>query len=330
MKFTKSTVAVLLAVAHATLLAASAFAAPVTPPAAGDIFLGVRASGGQGSGTSYIINVGNDSAFRGAAAGSILDLGSIDADLSSAFGSNWKTRADLSWGVFGTRNQANPTLYGSRAQSPFGSSAVAYPALDQSGRAATNTEIVSLLDAYSSLESTGNAKAAKQSNNPVAGSYNYQVGTAGTSDFGSLSQWTSIEGNFANGATRTALDLFRYSGNTSTGVNTAERLGAFSISSAGGVSFLAGPVVNKVQLLSSTVSVQEDAGTAAITAERLGDGSANAINVTFEITDGTAEAGTDFTLPSSLTLNFAANETTKIISVPLTNRTGFYGTRNFT
>lgn len=317
----------------ATLLltAGAAHSAPVVTPAAGDIFLGVRVTGGTGSGTSYIVNIGNDSTFRNATAGTVLDLGTLGTDLTETFGSNWHSRSDLYWGVFGTRNQANPVVYGSREQSRFGSSSAGFPPLALAARTSTNTQIISFIDAYANLEATtDNAKAAKQINNATSASYNYQVATEGTSDFGGLSGWTSIEGNFNNGARRTALDLFRYAGNTSTGINTAERLGSFTITSNGSVSFLAGPVQNKVQIVNDTVAIQEDGSSAVINLERLGDSNATPITVTFSVTDGTATAGFDYTAPVSLSVDFATNEVSKSVAVPVINRTGFNGTRSFT
>lgn len=314
------------------LLAVGALqAAPVTPPAAGDIFLGVRVTGGTGSGTSYIVNVGNDTAFRNATAGTVLNLGSLAADLTETFGDDWHTRSDLSWGLFGSRNQTNSVTYGSRTQSPFGSSSPGFAAQSLASRSSTNTQIISLIDAYTALQATANnPKAAKQTNVANSSSYNFQVATEGTTDFGGLSGWTSIEGNFALGARRTALDLFRYSGNTGTGVDSVERLGSLEITSGGALSFLAGPVLNKVQIINDTVAIQEDGGNAVIQLERLGDSNATPISVIFSVTDGTASAGNDFTAPVSLTVNFAADETTKTISVPVINRTGFFGTRTFT
>lgn len=317
-----------LSLAAAALLAGPLHAATVTTPAAGDIFLGVRASGGQGSGTSLIVNVGSDSAFRTATAGTTLPLGNVSADLVATYGAGWATRSDLNWGFFGSRNQANPVVYASRAQSPFGSSAAAYPALTVDSRAATNTQIISVIDAYSSLDASASGpKAALQSNKANASSYNYQVATEGTTDFGSLSRWTTIEGNFALGADNTALDLFRLAGTTS---DTVERLGSFSITSDGALSFLAGPVIDLVRVASVATTVQEDAGTVTVIFQRLGDHNGSPISATFGISNGTAQAGVDFTTPASLTVNFAANESNASVVIPVANRTGFHGNRSFT
>lgn len=185
--------------------------ATVTVPDNGDIFLGVRASGGQGSGVSLLVNIGDDTTFRNATGGSTLSLANVGTELSAAFGANWSTRSDLSWAFFGARNQTNPVTYSTRAQSPVGLPAPSFPAQDLSQRTATKNQIISVVDAYGLLDAfNGNANAALQTNALNSGSYSFQVGSTGTSDFGSLSQWVSIEGDFGAGASGTVLDFFRY------------------------------------------------------------------------------------------------------------------------
>lgn len=306
-------------------------AAQVVAPAPGDIFLGVRAVDGQSSGISYIVNIGNDSTFRTAGAGTVLSLANIGADLTAIFGVNWHSRSDLYWGVFGTRNQTNPVTYGSREQSPFGSSSAGFAAQNLTARSSTNTQLVSVISGYASLQATdNNPKAAAQTNASNSASYSFQTGTAGTTDFGSLSNWATIEGNFGAGAGRTALDLFRYSGNTSTGVNSVERLGAFSLTSSGALSFLAGPVPEQVQVTAETLSVAENAGTLSIGFERFGDTVATSgATATVTVTGGTAVAGTDFTLPGSLTVNFVPGQSLASLSIPILNRVGYHGSRSF-
>ena len=196
-------------------------------------------------------------------------------------------------------------------------------------RSVTNSQIISVLDAYNNLTaSANNSKAGQQTNSTASSSYAAQVGTAGTSDFGSLSGWSSIEDSFANGSGATALDLFRFA--SVSGSDVVQRIGSFSISSGGAVSFLAGPPINKVQVAASTVSVQENAGSVVVSFQRLGDGTTAASDVTFSLSPGTATAGTDYTVPNSLTVSFAANQTSATASIPVINRTGFHGPRSFT
>lgn len=82
----------------------------------------------------------------------------------------------------------------------------------------------------------------------------------------------------------------------------------FSVNSVGQVSFDA-----------SSYTVNEDAGTATITARRTG-GSDGRITVNYATGDGTATAGSDYTAASG-TLTFNDGETTKTFTVPITNDT---------
>lgn len=313
--------------ASALLALQAAVAAPVTAPADGDIFLGVRASGGQGSGVSYLAKVANDTALRSAAPGSPVSLGNYAADLEATFGSNWQTRSDLFWGFFGARNSASPSVYASRAQSPVGTPAGDFNALATNARVATKNQIISVVTAYQGLQATtGNAAAGVQTNNSSSGSYNQQI-AGGTTSFGTLSQWTDIEGNFGAGAAGTALDLFRLSGTTQQG-DVVNRIGTFSITNTGALSFSAAPVLNQVTLKQIQYSVQEDATSVTVTFVRSGDLTA-AGTATFAVNGGTAVAGTDYTAPANLQVSFAANEAEASVVIPVANRTGYIGSRAF-
>lgn len=306
----------------------SAVAAPVTSPSDGDIFLGFRASGGQGSGVSYIVNIGNDATFRNATPGQTLSLSTLGTDLEATFGANWHSRGDVYWGFFGARNVVNPPVYASRAQVPVGTAAADFPALATNARTATKNQIVSVITAYKELQATGsNAAAAVQTNASTAGSYNFQI-TGGTTSFGTLSQWTDIEGNFGAGASGSALDLFRLSGSSAQG-DVVNRLGTFSITSGGAVSFVAGAVINQVVLKQITYAVAEDAGTVTLTFVRSGDLSA-ASTATFSLADGSAEAGIDYTVPGVSVVSFEAEESEATVVVDVLNRPGYFGSRTFT
>lgn len=218
----------------------SSFAATVTAPAVGDLFVAFRASGGQGASTSYIVNIGNDLTYRNAAAGSSIDIsvpGNISADLVATYGVNWSSRTDLFWGVFGARQSVSSSVYASKERDTPGSATSAWPALTQTARNATATsviDVISGINGFTGSESTANSSVAVlQPNASSASSYNFQVSTAGTTDFGSLSQWSSIEGDFGSGASGSVLDIYRIAGSDSTLV------GSFSINSSGTLHFTA-------------------------------------------------------------------------------------------
>lgn len=214
--------------------------ATLTTPAPGTLFLGFRAAGGQGASTSYLVSIGSDLTYRNATPNTsftVSGLGDIGADLVAAYGSNWHSREDLFWGVFGVRNTVSSTVYGSRAQSPVGTLSAPWPSLDATARNGTASAITSVLEGtggYTGSESTANSPVATlQPNSAQASSYNKQVATQGTTDFGSLSQWGDIEDSFDSGASGTALDLYRIA---STGVT---RTGTFTIDTAGTLTFAA-------------------------------------------------------------------------------------------
>ncbi|MDP3850451.1 MAG: hypothetical protein Q8Q59_08115 [Luteolibacter sp.] len=233
----------LFALASGIIGTASSFGALVVTPQAGDIFLGVRATGGIGSTTSYLVNLGNDLTFRNATPGSTttLTLGNLGADLAAQYGAGWFAREDLQWGIFGLKNSASPTVYASQERGDPGVQGTPWPALNNTARSNAASNLASVIDGvfgYRNLEATANSTVAGfQTNASGLDRYATQVGTAGTTDFGSLSQWSSIEGTIG-GAEASVLDFYRISGSSITPV---QYLGNFGISNTGSISFTAVP-----------------------------------------------------------------------------------------
>lgn len=230
----------------ATLSAVSslALADSVPNPASNDVFIGFRASGGDGASSSYLVKVGTYSQLNAVPTGSSITLntlGDLGTDLTGTYGATWHTRGDLFWGAFGIGSSSSAIVYSSRERSPVNTASTAWPNLTDITRSSTFSQINSTLNSiggYRSSTATANsAYATFQTNFSGAASYNYQVATAGTSDFGSVSQWSSIEGDFGDGASGTALDLYRI---TTSGVT---RLGYFTISTAGLITYT-NPAVN--------------------------------------------------------------------------------------
>jgi hypothetical protein len=231
----------LLALAGSTFGITSLTAATVTAPVSGDLFLAFRASGGTGGSTSYLVNLGQASQFANAAPDSTITLssiGNIGADLVATYGAGWNTRADLFWGIFGATDSVNPTLYASQEQS--GTDATAWPQLTQQARTSVKTEIFSVtsgVNGYLGSDATANSPVGVlQANSGQASSYNFQV-TGGATDFGSQSQWSSIEGDFGDGVANTTLDLYRLR-NASP---TVSLLGSFNLDNSGNLTFTAVP-----------------------------------------------------------------------------------------
>lgn len=238
--------------ATAALAITPAFAATVANPVNNDIFLGVRATGGVGGSSSVLVNLGPYSAFSNQETSNpyttvALDaIGDIGADLVATFGANWNTRGDVQWGIFGRSSSGLVITYGSREQTSPGTVGEAWAVQDQTARNSASSAIGSVLTGtggYRNSNATLNsAFATVQSNSGQASSYAFQVGTAGTTDFGSLSGWGSIEGNFGNGVSGTALDLFKFYATDGTGLtDSVTSPGFFTISNSGGLSFTAVP-----------------------------------------------------------------------------------------
>jgi len=76
---------------------------------AGNIFLGFRASGGTGAANSFVFNLGNFANLtivgNGGSPQQVVDLGS---ELTTVFGSDWYTRSQVKWGIFGMESSKLP------------------------------------------------------------------------------------------------------------------------------------------------------------------------------------------------------------------------------
>lgn len=221
-----------------TLMGSLPAEAVVVPnPVSNDIFVSFRASGGVGGSTSYIVNLGPASQFTQSTALTIFSGLGIGADLNANFGSDWYTRTDVYWSIYGHNTNSNdPILYGSRERVDNAVRTDPYAALDLNSRQNTDTQIVSVIELgyRGSTATANNPLGTFQANSSAASSYNFQVATEGTSDFGSLSGWTTIEGSFGSGDS--VLDLWRYAGSGTT------YRGNFTIDSAGVISFNAAAV----------------------------------------------------------------------------------------
>lgn len=232
----------LLALAVFTSGIVSSQAAVVAQPTEGDVFIGFRATAGDGSSSSYVVNLGQYSQFSGQAAGTTVNLsgiGDIGSDLVAIFGSGWNTSSSVKWGIFGRNDTGTVSLYASREQSTVGTTGAAWATRSLSQRQSTSARIGAVLygtNGYNGSQATANSTVAVLQNNVVSGgaAYTYQV-TNGATDFGSTSGWSDIEGDFGSGVAGTALDLFQIN---SAGVTTP---GFFSIGSGGTLSFTAVP-----------------------------------------------------------------------------------------
>ena len=326
----------LLALAGGALVAQSAIAGSVTYHD-GDLLLGFRASGGTGSSNDLVVDLGQASTLAGYTSQQVLSIGNIGADLSSNFGSGWASRSDLFWSVAGTAGQAavgsDPahTLYVTTQQAVPGVQSLARVRANYAAQSGPTNKITSLGGSYVATagvanSSTANSTVAVLQPTSVANSYASLQSTAS-----SYGYFTPVaEGTFGSGVNGSLLDLYQLQPSSS--AVAGNYVGRFSIDGTGALTFTPASLVgvNTVQLGASTYSVSEAdvSGQVTVTVQRSGD-LLSATSVTVATADGTAIAGTDYT-STTQTVNFGVGDTSKTVSIPVVNRSGYQGNRNFT
>lgn len=210
--------------------------------------MGIRATGGTGSGTTYVVNLGQASTYRDAAGVDAfnpltLNLGNIGADLAATFGANWASRTDLNWGIAGTSSNTitvggDPvaTVYLSRSQTSPSNIPTA-PTIDsETLRLGVSSRMVGAADTFDSYEQSLNSTVAVfQGSTDPNGWRSYMAtgspqsgNTPGNTDFGA---GINIEATPAR-----QLALFRLSDNSAGSYE-----GYFSIASNGVVTFVPEP-----------------------------------------------------------------------------------------
>ena len=240
----------------------------------GDLILGFQAAAGDGSGSTYVYNLGASTGFRnGTSTGQIANL---KADLDGLFGEGWFSRNDVYWGIAGVRDPSGSgsvsvvngdpraTIYISRPAAVPGSSIP----WDLAPSSATDSaETISVANAISSMQGgfvtiTGETVVTPENRrSPIAGS----GGRAAIQATGQNNTWEEYNplnesangpafGGFLIGgvqarlgapAASSHLDLYRLLGRSSasatpnTPVGDGLLVGTFSLNAAGIVSFSA-------------------------------------------------------------------------------------------
>jgi len=247
----------LLAIAGTVALAASASAQTVTYTN-GDLLVGFRASGGVGSDTTFVYNLGSSVSYRDGLFSGV--RANVGTQLSATYGADWYTRSDVSWGVIGAVNNLNPqldttvvngdpgsTLYASKAATGIQTSTAW-----GSGTAFTRSQVVSAATQVVSFTHTGSQVAgtfAFQTAAANTGGLGAFVNTSATNDYANyttpsadFSLFTGgIEGTFGTSTEFAYLDLYRVLASTS-GASPTGTVGrgsyetTFSINSAGQIS----------------------------------------------------------------------------------------------
>ncbi len=341
------------AVAALMLAAPSLHAA--LPYADGDLILGFRATGGDGGTTSYEVNIGSAAQFVGAASFAVDLGGDIVADLEDIYGLEWNTRPDVFWSISGTQFTAangfsNRTVFASKAEVTPGTQSTPWNRVTLSTQQPVALRVKALGETgYSAgttattpgqIESLTNSKALIQDNG-AANSYASHMPGGSNSTTGSAYQFFvngafGIENTFENGTNGSVIDLYQLTSAAPALVGTPSTfLGAFRFSDTGVLTFSPNPAdfapppaPAEVALSSATYSVQEDGVNAVITLNRTVNTN-SVFSVNLSTTDGTAVATTDFTSQTNVAVQFNSGDTTKMVNIPIVDRTDFQGNRAF-
>ncbi len=251
---TKTMSAVLLAIAGAAAFLPSTTSAAIVY-ADGDLILGFRATGNQGATTDYLVDLGSASSILSSTVPITFSIGAIGTDLTSIFG-DWSNRGDVFWSVSGVKKSAGlgfsaNTMFATRSDAvdgPLGTNTTA-PWLRPSAQGA-GAPALKLQSQGTQFGLGGNGTQNESVSVPgaliqpvgVSNSYAFfqaGVGSNGAAAYGFFADANGIEGNFANGASSSVLDLYR----VNSGSSGADSLfaGNITITNGGSVTFTPTP-----------------------------------------------------------------------------------------
>lgn len=224
---------------------------------AGDVLVGFYATGGTGSSSTYVINLGSINTYLNASGSIDLSyLGNIGADLTAVYGSDWSTRADLYWGIAaatGTAVASQAIVYGSHSRSELGVVSEGWNPITNNNvrNGGVRANINSWGGTVNNVTSTANSNYATIGSTDTASSFSKQLSYGSAFPYGQAfsdaSGWLADDflGNFGNGVDGATLDFFRVGANT---VNTYY-VGTFGLSEAGQLSFNVVPEPSTYALL---------------------------------------------------------------------------------
>jgi hypothetical protein len=225
-----------LAFALALVPAALLAAAPTFTQ--GDILMGFRATGGDGVADTYVVNLGSAATFRDATSTVTPTIGSIATDLAAIYGTEWRSRTDLFWGIAGSPSNAVPVngdaarvIYASRAETSPGTPLEGWTGLNSTIRGEISSDMqtmTSITTGFRSYQATANsAFAVSQGTSDPSSWAAFMAGgsqTQGQLDFDAFSDIEALPAQ--------SLSLFRMASSTAGSYE-----GHFTISNAGVVTF---------------------------------------------------------------------------------------------
>ncbi len=229
----------------------------------GDLILGFQATAGDGSGATYVYNLGAGTGFRdGTTTGQIANL---KTDLDLIFGPGWYARTDVYWGIAGTRDAAasgpNTVVAGDPRATIYISAAAATPGTSAPWVLSSGSAVISAASDIASMQwgfitLNGEAIPTPETQRTPTPASNGRGTSQGTGDINSWNKFNPVGGaafgSILTGGVQAALgtgnplshlDLYRLIGRASaaatpnTPVGQGLLLGTFSINAAGAVTY---------------------------------------------------------------------------------------------
>ncbi|MGH8046230.1 MAG: PEP-CTERM sorting domain-containing protein [Chthoniobacterales bacterium] len=231
---------------------------------AGDLFLGFRATDGQGANKDYLVNIGQASLY--APGGGSFNLNTVGvtglaADLSAntLFGSEWNTlRSDdsvVTWAVFGTTYTGagaftSPVLFvtNQRDQSNISIQSTPWEQRSNGAQLTTVSKFQQVAGYYKDF-GVATVNDARGTLQDATNASSYGKFTSTGLDF---AVWATIQGDFSNGTSNSVLDLYRIDPGSSDSVYQ----GSFRINDSGIVTYTAAvPEPSSVALVGVVASL---------------------------------------------------------------------------
>ena len=233
----KKTILAAMIAVTGTLATNNTVAAPLynatNAPAAfteGNIFIGFRASGGTGAANSYLLNLLNFADIPIITGGNTpIELFNVGSSLSTVFGTNWYTRGQVTWGIFGMTPDTRVPVYSSTS--------------DDRASAPVTRSFNQLPTSYSSYTTMGSGYDLAIANGASDGSTSGKLGNGVVTGTGS-GTWAfniaknadfDVYNNTLEAGVATDLEFYQ------TTALAANRLTQFNISSSGVISVVPEP-----------------------------------------------------------------------------------------
>jgi hypothetical protein len=240
----KTKIIALLALASSALVIPANAAVTFT---AGDLILAVR---GVAEAKTYMVNLGAATTYRDATADNT-SVVTVLTDLNANFGTNWNTRSDVFWGIFGVRDSdldggtiagdPGQTIYVSRSEVPVGVQETPWgvspsAAINNTNHGSAAGSMLGIQQNFATGTQFGLNNATVLADSATL------YDTIGVT-WGAFTGGAAHRGNFGAGTAGTALDLFRSVGGeiSGPGVRQGSYEGTFHISDLGVVGYSVAP-----------------------------------------------------------------------------------------